>query len=333
MAIRDVLKDLVVRHEVFVNVHDEVLTHLDGGYGPGISLVIGPAGVGKSHLMKALDAHLVHAAQHSGGKYAPPLVLEIFGPETGDLSFKDLYTELLLQLQEPGLRQKRDPAVELEYRRKGMHAVPYRALSIAELRRLLLQALRAQKPRVLLFDEGDHLKKTETARGARIVLNVLKSLANRSEMRVVIFGTHATQDLLFQGGQLTRRVAPIEFPRYPRTGPGLGQVAAILKEVAAATNATLAFDPASQAAFLYDHCLGCIGVLCDWFCRAANRSKGQKVVRWRDFEATALTAKALEVMLTEFVSYELSHKPHAFDYEKVMHDVVASVRKSGTEEV
>lgn len=104
---------------------------------------------------------------------------------------------------------------------EGEHAVLQRStrLSSDDLGELLLTVLAQRQPQALWFDEGQHLIKVAGARGPLDQLDVLKSLANRSCIPTVLFGTYEMNVLLGLVRRLDRRMFRIHIPRYHATQP------------------------------------------------------------------------------------------------------------------
>jgi len=65
-----------------------------------------------------------------------------------------------------------------------------------------------------LIDEAQHLFTLASGRRLEDQLNVLKSLANRSNTVHVLFGTYELFRVRNLSGQLSRRSIDIHFPRY-----------------------------------------------------------------------------------------------------------------------
>src|SRR5262249_8566323 len=144
-------------------------------------------------------------------------------------------------------------------------------LSADDLGEILVDVLLHRKPRALWFDEGQHLIKVSGARGLLDQLDVIKSLANRSEVTPVLFGTYEMNALLGLSPQLDRRIRRIHIPRYKASQPD---------DVLEFQRVLLGFQKhlpypveprlVENWAYFFEGSLGCIGILKDWLCQASG---------------------------------------------------------------
>jgi hypothetical protein len=122
------------------------------------------------------------------------------------------------------------------------------------------QALRYRRPRAVLIDEAQHLFALSSGRRLEDQLNVLKSLANRSNTVHVLFGTYELLRVRNLSGQLQTFGEQMPLPEPP--------------------------DLVTSWEYLYERSIGCVGILKDWLVRGLATAIRQS--------APTLTLKHLE---------------------------------------
>ena len=76
------------------------------------------------------------------------------------------------------------------------------------------QTLRHRRPVAVMIDEAQHLAKVASGRRLLDQLDVIKSIANRTDTVHVLFGTYDLLAFRNLNGQLSRRSVDVHFPRY-----------------------------------------------------------------------------------------------------------------------
>ncbi|WP_454826663.1 ATP-binding protein [Paraburkholderia xenovorans] len=198
------IKSLRFMHRNLQTVLGEVERHMIPGAGLSMTIVVGPAGVGKTTfatleteaLLKLYD---VEIRENPG---VIPVVLNSIDAADGkEINWQLLYQHLLDDLHtlapdipiQPGTGRKHNDIV------KG-----YRAA--------FEQALRNRRVRHLLLDEAVHL--TDSKSDPLQYGNLLKSIANRGETNLLLLGAYGSEKLVRASGQLARRISVVHFPRY-----------------------------------------------------------------------------------------------------------------------
>jgi hypothetical protein len=171
------------------------------------------------------------------------------------------------------------------------------------------QALRFRRPVAVLLDEAQHLARTGSGRRLSDQLDVIKSIANRTDTVHVLFGTYELLAFRNLSAQLSRRSVDIHFPRYRADDP---------KDREMFLNVVRSFEqhlPLSQPPdlvrdweYLYERSIGCVGVLKDWLVRALTGifRRNATVLTIRDLQAHALSVSQCEKMLSEALEGEVS---------------------------
>jgi len=149
------------------------------------------------------------------------------------------------------------------------------------------QALRYRRPRAVLVDEAQHLFALASGRRLEDQLNVLKSLANRSNTIHVLCGTYELLRIRNLSGQLSRRSIDIHFPRYDAAKSSdrrtFGKILQTFGEQMPLPEQP---DLMTHWEYLYERSIGCVGILKDWLVRALCMAVRQS--------APTLTLKHLE---------------------------------------
>jgi hypothetical protein len=133
------------------------------------------------------------------------------------------------------------------------------------------QALRYRQPRAVLIDEAQHLFARASGHSLEDQLNVLKSLANRSNTIHVLCGTYDLLRIRNLSGQLSRRSIDIHFPRYDVTKTSDRRTfARILQTFAEQMPLPETPDLIKSWEYLYERSIGCVGILKDWLVRGLS---------------------------------------------------------------
>ena len=301
-------RNKVVAHPSIVHAHTLLMSALRHPIDGQIVMVIGAPGVGKTTVRKAMvrdltTAFLAQPDRHPGHLPVAGIELEAFGG--GKFKWKQTRQAVLQALHEPLADKKVLYAACIQ----GEHAALQRStrLSADDLGEILLTVLAQRQPRALWFDEGQHLIKVAGARGLLDQLDIMKSLANRSHIPTVLFGTYEMNVLLGLSPQLDRRIFRIHIPRYKATEPA--DVAAF-QQVLFGLQKHLPFPEEPHLVedwgYFFAGSLGCIGILKDWLYQAAGTAfdQGEKTLTRAMCEAWMKETNVLVDMLQRITSGE-----------------------------
>ena len=260
----------ILRHPRIDQLASEVFSWATTPTGTDILLVIGPTGVGKTTQQEQIQNRLLkedaETIERESG-IIPFLRIEAPAPESSVFSWKDFYIRILTKLEEPYPTAKQEPPkpqcdpLENASRNPNMTA--------ATLRRALERAFHYRQTKILIIDEAQHLTKTGSSRRLQDHMDTLKSLANLSGVRLIMYGTYELLDLLQLNEQLARRCTPLHFRRYRWDCP---EDRRSFLSAVRAFESRLLFEKRpnllQEAGFLYERSAGCIGILKDWLVRA-----------------------------------------------------------------
>ncbi|ALJ71899.1 ATP-binding protein [Burkholderia pseudomallei] len=197
------LKGLRFMHRNLEKVIDEIKRRMLPGAGLSLTIVAGPSGVGKS-TFAALQAEALLKLYEVEIRENPgviPVVLSEVDAADGKLFNWQLFYQHLsedLQLLTPDYQ--------------GVGPINGNAYKVRNLRLRFEKGLRCRNVRHLILDEAVHFtdSKTEPLEYG----NLLKSLANRSGMNVLLVGAYGSEKLVHASGQIARRIGVVHFERY-----------------------------------------------------------------------------------------------------------------------
>lgn len=297
-------RDFAVAHPLLVEAKDRLMEAITESAPNSLILVFGPTGVGKTTLLSKIQ-HLLSASAapdfEADPGHLPVVVIEAAPPESRFFSWRAHFKRMLHAMNEPLIDSKRRfGAID----RSPQLMAPYpndRGLT-ADYHFAVEQALQYRRPKAVLIDEAQHLFALASGRRIEDQLNVLKSLANRSNTIHVLCGTYELLRARNLSGQLSRRSIDIHFPRYD-----VGRVsdrrtfAKILQTFAAQMPFPRPPDLVNSWEYLYERSLGCVGILKDWLTRAlatAVRASAQTLTL-EHLEKHALSVSQCDRLLEE----------------------------------
>jgi len=242
-----------------------------------IIMVIGAPGVGKSTVRKTMVRDvtanfLAQPARNPG--HIPIAGIELEAFQGGVFKWKKTRQTVLKALHDPLVDKKVTYSTQMQDH-GGKLDINTR-LSADDLGEILVEVLLNRKPHTLWFDEGQHLIKVSGARGLLDQLDVIKSLANRSGVTPVLFGTYEMNVLLGLSPQLDRRIRRIHIPRYKANQPNDKLE---FKRVLLGFQKHLPFPVEPRLVedwvYFFEGSLGCIGILKDWLYQASGAAFDQ----------------------------------------------------------
>ena len=280
--------------------------------GRSLVFVIGPTGVGKTTLRLRIEQELKQAAEPEPGRI-PVVGFEAVAPDSGSFGWKDYYRRALRALEEPLIDYKIDYATRQVFRNQAGEFTMASRAGNPELRLAMEQAIRHRRPAAVLIDEAQHFTKMGSGRRLSDQLDCLKSLASLTGCVHVLIGTYELLPCRNLSAQLSRRSIDIHFPRYRADQPG---------DMVTFQRVVFSFQrhlPLPQEPelwrdweYCYAHCIGCIGILKDWFTRALAEAleQGAPTLTRADLERHAWSLDQCEKMAQD-----------ALDGESVLNEV------------
>lgn len=275
----------------------------------------GPTGAGKTTLIRSLEiklAELLRTELEEDRGRLPFVTFEVPAPKTSVFPWKALYKRALAALDEPLIEHKIN-VPERPQPNLGHSLIPRNApRSVGakgsrrggtdDYRLAYESALLNRRPLVSILDEGQHLMKIANGRKLSDQLDIIKSVANMSGVPHLLAGTYDLLPFLDLSGQLARRTVIVHLPRYSNA---VQQDADLFASVVRAfqRHLPLAEEPdlLGQLEYLYQHTIGCVGVLKDWLGRALNVALDEDAptMTRKHLQKRALTAKQCRKMLAD----------------------------------
>ncbi len=282
-----------IAHYRLQDALDHILTIIHHPCAGQIVLVFGPTGVGKTTLCHRVHRQILMdeaTEMQADPGYLPVGHMELLAPETGSYSWKGHWIGALTALHEPMIDAKIDYSSAFRKGPNGKVLVDRNA-DTATLRAATEEGVRNRRTKAFLLDEGPHLLKGISG-GAKLLtqMDILKSFTNRTGTVLVLFGTYEMLALLDLSDQLIRRSDKIQLPRYNIGDEfDLDQFLAVLGTFQAALPLHDEPDLLSDYDYIYEGCLGVIGLLKEWLDRALVRalyaeSSDDTVLRSQSFQ-------------------------------------------------
>jgi energy-coupling factor transporter ATP-binding protein EcfA2 len=264
-------RDFAVAHPLLVETKDRLVRAINESSPNSLIIVFGPTGVGKTTLLARVRQLL--ATEMLGELNSERLgvvTVEATPPESRSFSWRSHFKRLLAAMNEPLVDDKRRP-IATDRTSQMLSPFPNDRGVTADYHYAVEQALRYRRPRAVLIDEAQHLFARASGHSLEDQLNVLKSLANRSNTIHVLCGTYDLLRIRNLSGQLSRRSIDIHFPRYDVTKTSDRRTfARILQTFAEQMPLPETPDLIKSWEYLYERSIGCVGILKDWLVRGLS---------------------------------------------------------------
>jgi len=273
-----------------------------------VILVTGPAGVGKTTLVRALERELTRRlhdelAANPGRFPFVSVVSEV--PEAGSFNWKDFCLAGLEAMDEPLIGHKvylAPPATT-----PGTLLVSTARTPANVLRRALVSALVHRTPAAFLIDEAQQLALVSGSRKFQHQMDYLKRLADATCVPPVLVGNYGLCLLRNQSAQLGRRTTDVHFRRYDATrADDAGDFRDIVLSFQQHLPLTELPDLIQHWDYLYLRSVGCIGLLKKWLLDALERAieADAPTLTRADLERTAPPLGASKKVLEEALDGE-----------------------------
>ena len=254
-------EDYTISHPAFEVAFDNLIDRINNGSKNSIILVFGPSGAGKSKLIEKVQERLFEdnfeLYQKDRG-LIPILAIEAVPPDSGSFDWKDFYYRCLVEADETLIDYK-IYINEKEGKKKLKNDAK------AALRRSLENFLKLRKPLAFFIDEAQHITMTINSRNLKNQINILKSLANVTNVPIVLSGNYDLLTYRDLNGQTIRRGTDVHLRRYQSNNKN---------DLKSFVNVLLAFQQHLPLAeepnlinnwdYFYSRTIGCIGILKDW---------------------------------------------------------------------
>ena len=290
-----------VAHPQLMDAKERLIAAIQNSEPNSLVFVFGPTGVGKTTLRlkteQLLTAELFEQLEQDPGRLAVVSV-EVAAPESGSFSWRDYFKRLLQEIDEPLMEYKR----ELQPGSVSMRSPARPKPTAGDYRYVVEQALCFRRPATVMIDEAQHLAKIASGRRLLDQLDVIKSIANRTQTVHVLYGTYDLLAIPNLNGQLSRRSMDVHFPRYrAEIADDRKAFIGVLRSFAQQLPLAETPDLASDWEFLYERSIGCVGVLKQWLVRflSAVLRQGEATLSRHILESQALSVSQIDKILSE----------------------------------
>ncbi|WP_068672904.1 TniB family NTP-binding protein [Oceanobacillus sp. Castelsardo] len=309
--------DFTVSHTKMKQVSDELKNEIYKG-SQNIIMVVGPSGVGKSRLFSATMLSVLKDMEEETEKdrsIIPISGIELPNPDLGKFNWKDFYYRVLSSLRDPLIDYKIDVTDIVKKNRKNKKSNsnnPLNANTAPELRRSIESAFFNRKTKALLIDEAQHFFKINSEKRGNSEqnqrqFNSIKSLANMSTTKIVLFGTYDLNAVFNLDGQLSRRVKEIHFPRYDYTNAeDRKYFQALLLTFQKLLPVEKEPDLKKYSEYIYENSIGCAGILKNWLqrCLSDALEREEKTITYQNLKRNVLQTKKLLTLANEAITGE-----------------------------
>lgn len=307
------IKNIVIEHPVFIDCLDSIMSQVEYRIKGEVPMVVGPTGAGKTTLINVASSLLTeYVVENPDLGYGPPVIIEAPSPEKGEFEWRDFYRDALRDgFKEVGIERKTNIDVAVEQLINGEYRTNYGCMSVHDHRGLFLDTSQERKPIAIFIDEVQSLSKTKGNKDKSANLDVLKSLSNKLKSPIIAVGTYEARDMLYHGGQLSRRVSLIHLCRYTKEKSNIAIYKGIVNAICGEElMVPLAKDVQKDIAYLYNHTLGCVGILIDWIIRAGALSirRKKRVITMDEMESKRLRNIQLSAIEREIYAFENEHE-------------------------
>ena len=182
----------VISHKNLEDAISKTLFNIRSSTGERIIFVCGPSGVGKTVFNQQVSDKVVEISKSKfiNNKGCIPVVnVEASAPEERSFDMTLLYLDALRNLNEPMLNKKVSYSEEVIVSPTGMPIITAKTKK-AEYKDVLASALRHRNTSALIINEAHHMLRVATGKKANWLVDVIKSLANRSKTPIVLVGTY-----------------------------------------------------------------------------------------------------------------------------------------------
>ena len=291
-------------HPHLTHVKDRLLSAIRGAAPGSLVLVLGPTGVGKTTLRlkceQVLTAELMAALRCDPGQL-PFVSVEAVASLTGSFNWRDHFTRMLRGMDEPLIADKLNgQRIGGERSSTGRFTPGPRAAGF-ELQHAVEQALSHRRPSAVFVDEAQHLGRITSGRKLSDQLDVIKSIANRTQTVHVLFGTYDLLAFRNLSGQLSRRCIDVHFSRYRADDKDDLETFQNVLRTFQSQLPIPSFDLVQAWDLLYERSLGCVGILKEWLLRALTTALAddKTTLTRTHLKQSALSASQCEKILAE----------------------------------
>jgi hypothetical protein len=304
-------------HRNLERVIDEVKRRMLPGAGLSLTIVVGPSGVGKS-TFAALQAEallkLYEVEIRENPGVIPVVLSEIDAADGKQFNWRLFYQHLSEDLQ------------LLTPENQGGGEISESNYKVRNLRLRFEKGMRFRNVRHLILDEAVHF--TDSATEPLQYGNLLKSLANRNGMNLLLVGAYGSEKLVHASGQIARRIGLVHFERYRDNQQDFDAFTQFIKEFEAHIPLPFRVDLKKYTEQLFFAHLGMPGYAAGALIEAVTRCAYDGSHSWKDeyvWEALPSPAE-YETIAAETLAGEDSIQPYLSKSQPIAYPSAAEMR-------
>jgi len=293
---REYFSDYIIPHPFLKQAENATVSKIGSIRSGRIIFVCGPTGVGKNELVNKVTARLINLAQPkllSNKECIPVVNVEASAPDLGNFDFPKLWKNALKKTIEPMTDERKSFFDEVIINTE-MERVVLSKIKKGDMREVLEDVLRFRQTSALIINEAHHLLRVSSGKKANWEVDVIKSLANKSQTPIVLVGTYELTTFLEDldksfTDQINRRTSIVEFSRYSLDAKSQVEIFGntIIQLLRHMPLEKTAEDLVrNNFMYFYKYTLGCVGSLKDWLNSAYDLALQD--------QAVTLTQKHLE---------------------------------------
>ena len=235
-------------------------------------VLVGPTGVGKTRLVRAIGTELLRRASGASQAHIPFLHVIAQLTKANGMNFRETWIRALQQASEPLIDRKVVASLnelpELKDARRR-----YERATEAAYRDALLQMLEHRCTQLFALDDAQELLRTKAVYKLSDPLVTMRGMVDSTSTRILLSGVYEMLDIWASSAHLMRRTRLVEFGRYKETEAGLKGFVAFLK----CLDLRVPLSKGSyvdHAEWLWQFSYGCPGLVVDLIAEALDVSIG-----------------------------------------------------------
>ena len=236
-----------------------------------IIFVYGPPGVGKTTLCEHLVAEIIKANSACLGteryREVPIAFINAAAPDNNHFDWKYFYQHAIFNI-ESSVSKKR-PLKLVPYNPRLAPALYFsQKLKTCEYRNHFIASLRKYLPLGFFIDEAQHLAKVKSADQLRNQMDIIKTIAHFSRIKIILTGSYDILPFRNLSGQLSRRSWDVHLSRYTTSPEDLNDFQSAILSLQKRLPLPVEPNLVQHWKYIYTKSAGCVGIMKDWLLRA-----------------------------------------------------------------